>query len=774
MYCKTTALLLICVILCFCCQLLAKPTDSADANNVSSVLFSQFCTQTGFKGDYVPAEDGRIFTKLSGTFNLPVPRDSVALHASMGKIANDLNVIYQKQGANFTLKPINYDDKSKSCQYIQYWKRFYLVHQPYYLLITYHPETDTYSIHNTLYMKPITITDKVVSLETIKATFNIVIDPNNRKSDFSSVKQTYALTDTASIHGDLFFNNQRDYYHYFLTLNLFPDKPDDANSSFSLQWKCSNTDYPRTVYCINAATGELRGEAQKLWQENIPLIKAANNFIKIAKLSEKSSFKIDYGRIDFSDIEVTLNVRDTTEFRQVSDYYITCLQQMYKQLGFDFQTEYLYTQLRGAEYESYDKEYVSTYIQSFKYQLPYDTSRLHTEIYYNTTQHTLWISPQVWTKPVIYSKEVVSPVSILENYIRYEQDYYKEESQKSGTVAYKYVSASTILHNNCYYDRAHSLKARLCVIPIMGGGGGEELTDVKTGWVVRSIDEQSRQKYYDEFTGISLFGDDRDDSDYEKIWKDADKLKPDPKETKAIEEAFTPIGFTGDYRVDPGTNKVYSFNAYLNLTTPADSVQLLANCYAINACLLQLFKLNPKDYSWNLRQNEYENGISAYLCYKTYEIKGITNTDVNIVSYDPDENKYHISYNLLPYLNYDFEKSLPACVLTPQTILDIITYRLERNLITHEDSLFFHYTELDNLSGEFNYFTDFASQYLHDDYTYLNGPLILRFAPFKVKDSDIYKYRLVWELNPYYIDNTCDYYSIDVVTGKILQVEVFD
>lgn len=718
-------------------------------------LSADFIGKSGFDGDYTLASDGRILSQLNGKFKLPVPRDSMAIKANMDKIADDFNAVYQKYGASFILKRISYDDKYKSCQYIQYWKNFYLVHQPYILLITYNPETDSYSIHNNLYMKPINIPDKVVSLETIKATFNIVLDTNNRKTDFESVEKTYALTDTASVQGESFGNDSGELFHYFL--NLYPNESGNVSSGFSLQWKRTYSDYPNTDFFVDAYTGGLKGEALKFWQENLPLIKAANYFVKIAKLSDKSRIHVEYGRLSFEDFEAKPDIRDTTEFHRLADNYVVCLENMYRQLGIVFQADYQYTKLTETEYES-------IYNQSFRYQMQNGYQHFQTGISYNSTQHTLRISPYIWEKPVIYSKEVISPGSILGKYLRDEEDYNNGISQPSDKYEYEYVSASTIPKNNCYYDKAHNLKARLCAISIVADDRSEETVDIKPAWVVCSIDEQGRWKYYDDYTGISLFIDDRDDSDYNELWKDADKLKPNPVETKAIEKAFAPIGFTGKYAVDPNTNKVYSFSAYLNLPNPSDSVQFFSNVYAINACLLRFLTLNPNEYSWRLHQDAYEKySISSKLCYKTFQIEGSYDMDVSsTVSYYSEQNIYYISYYLTPYLNYDFEKNMPSCVLTPQTAL---------NMVSHDDSLFYQYTELSNLSGERNYFSDFIKAYVTDDNSYFDGSIILGLAPYKVKDSEMYKYRLVWEVNP---DYQGTYYTIDAVTGEILEAEVWD
>ena len=107
------------------CSVVSQLTASDKAVRSSGQMLD-FMTLTGFIGDFIAVVDGRMFSRMEGKFNLPFPADSLMLTSNMDSIAETLNAMYQKNGASFTLRRVSYNAQYRSCQYLQFWKSFYL------------------------------------------------------------------------------------------------------------------------------------------------------------------------------------------------------------------------------------------------------------------------------------------------------------------------------------------------------------------------------------------------------------------------------------------------------------------------------------------------------------------------------------------------------------------------------------------------------------------------------------------------------------------------
>ena len=235
------------------------PTATLNSLIQTNPLFKQFIKQTGFKGEFTLVNDGRIFTKLHGTFRLPEPKDSLILQSNTDKIANALMSVYKEQGANYTLKRMNYDGSTHACQYIQYWKSFYLVNQPHYLLITYHPKSKRYTIHNTLYQGKISIPKQVANLSYLMSKYHIFLDVTASNTnldlpdahvDTDSLNTVYDILDDYSYEHN-WVNNTKQIF-----LNLYPASDKNSSREFTLQWKYHNPSYDKSDFDIDAQTGK--------------------------------------------------------------------------------------------------------------------------------------------------------------------------------------------------------------------------------------------------------------------------------------------------------------------------------------------------------------------------------------------------------------------------------------------------------------------------------------------------------------------------------------
>jgi hypothetical protein len=751
---KNSKIIMLLLILLFSavCSLFSLESESP---NTSSLL-REFISKTGFTGDTSPVLDGRIFSKISGKFSLPEPRDSITLCSNTDFIANTLNAIYLKNGASYTLKRVSYRRDSQSCQYIQYWKNFCLVNQPFYLLITYHPDTSTYTINNTLYMLPVEIPDKVISPDTAKNIFTFLFNDGNMNPEISSIPLEYTSTDT--LRNSFEYSTGDDYARY-LTLGLYPLLPDDKTSGFLLQWK-----YPEPLYydgskvnnfLLNAATGELRANALKRWQKREPAIKAAKDFILkagfIGNCNVYFSSYSDIG-INFTDIVLTNNsITDSSSFHKYSKKLADLILDMYRQIGYDFQLEYKKTQ-------DTEDSFYSIYYQSFRYQVYPEYSEFpnRVTISYSKQSSGLQIETSFFSKPISYPDKVVSPQTMLDLYIlsKVHANNTNEYRKAVSNYPVKYVSANSIPHDNVYRDKKYHLTARLCMRPVMNPES-EIITDIKPAWYVVS-DYEDYGIYYNPATGK-----------YQDEYYNEQSAEPDSadimirnNEQKAIAIAFADLGKTSFYDYDTSLKQVTGFTGEFNLPEPQDSVRLMSNYATLFQYICKYQGLNLNDFSYVTDRNFYPSDYSQKafrLCYKGIEI---SSTQV-IFSY---QNSYSITYNISSR-QLNKLPVMPEYVITPETAL---------NLIRKDDSMPVIWTEISALSGNVNYappelYTPAEETARGNEF---RGSVVLQLYPIKIKDSTAndYVYKLVWLIYPYGGAE----FIIDAATGEILSENHWD
>lgn len=188
-----------------------------------------------------------------------------------------------------------------------------MIHQPYYLLITYHPGTDTYTIQNTLYMKPVTIPDMAITGKTAQDILDFIHDGKGLKSDITSIKKQWAKTDT--LHTYYTVNKLYDEPNRIF-LNLFLDSSNSKQQNYSLKWKAGD-DY------LDARNGELLGDTAKQWKGKTKLINATNQFIRDAGLTGNCETYLDTYDCSFRSIHLNPGVvTDSISFRKAIDKFI--------------------------------------------------------------------------------------------------------------------------------------------------------------------------------------------------------------------------------------------------------------------------------------------------------------------------------------------------------------------------------------------------------------------------------------------------------------------
>ncbi len=754
-------LLLLCLLLSQLYLLSAKSASTPDAAQAPAI-FKQFCTDTGFKGNYTLTNDGRIFTELNGTFDLPVPKDSIDLCLNMDTIAQALNIQYHQKGAEFILKRADYRNSTYSCQYVQYWQRFHLVHQPYFLLITYQADTSTYTIVNELYMKPIIIPDKVISPLTAKTCYEFLFDDENLNPHIGRLPKVYSLTDTVSM--EILYD---DFTELKLYLNLYSNTDKRTGTEFTLQWRYPNSYYfyniPHGDYLIDAQTGKLNADAAKYWKEKLPYKKAVKDCVRNMHLVGNCSPYIPENSIVFSEIKIPPEFIDTTTFHQYVKQYLPAILKMRKKLGFDYRFEPKYS--RWCDDVGAHKFCEIAYEQIFRYQMtPTEYNAFRISFLYWLDSRELRIDTEIYKNPIVYPKYVLSHQTAIDIYL------FNQSNPESGfsyqqafrAIPKRLVKADSIIYNNVYKDSKNHLTARLCMQQVYGGSY-EDVTDIKPVWYIVDDNNPANDTYLNAVTGLNFWGDNiEEDPDA----ADRELSNARTAEKIAVEQAFMPLGDITEFRFISNKSNAFGFRGKFNLPVVRDSVHAYENSLEIIKVLMKMNNLNPVDYTISISKYEKEDywKMLFKLYYKGFELQLPAEYHYIYSSVDIRYNEDSKLYDVYYLLNYDI-KPFPELVITPETALSIMLNYNEFPYV---------WTNLSSLSGSKNYTV--PELYKTEDETPTGdeffGSVILKISPFKVKNSVTgeYEYRLVWEVYPYEGAK----YLIDAATGEILHEEIWD
>ncbi len=718
----------------------------------TSSLFDRFSAMVRFTGKHTDTTDGRIFTELHGTFNLPKPVDAAILCKNSDRIVNDLMILYKEQGAAFVLKMISSPAYTHSCLYVQYWKNYYLVNQPYYLLITYHPETAEYSIYNTLYFQPIQIPGNAVTPQTAISIFNFISAAEKMNPNLSDVPKQFTATDTMSTfyHGPEY---DSDYGN--LSLNLYPDSNSEQSPGFILQWKRNNE-------TINAQTGDLLGKTAKDWIEKVKKINAVIEFVKNTGLKGKYYASIEYGIIRLGDIDLSSSaINDSISYRLAIDKFIPYYVMMHKHCGQDIRLEYAKTDVEQEG--NTNKRYTSYYRQMFKYPIPQGSMegyfRLTAE--YDCTRNVLSLEPYFYAKPIIYPDSVIVPQAILTLYANQKDN--QKEVKAFNAKDQNRIATKNITYKNSYHDPINHLTAKLCMMP-RGNQYEEGISSVVLAWCVF---EDSNPNYYTAFEPQT--GQCYDPGFYElrPVPLDAANQTIFNKEKAKLQEVFKPLGNTSNYQFDQIQKKITSFAGVFNLPEPRDSVQMHVNCQKIISYLFKLNQITDPNYSFRIRLNdggEYSNGMTLNLCYEGFLLLPVFTSpgfEMNMsIYYDYDSNKYEVSFFM-----YNALKPLPECIITPETALSINSY---------EDKTHYVWTETRWLSGSKDYFPHEQKimnpeEDENPEDSDQDCSAMLIFYPIKSKITNEYEYRLIWSIN-----TDGQWIAIDAETGVKLEEKSWD
>ncbi len=753
------ALLLISILIGLTGVLYAQDT-SISAKQASQL--ADFITRSGFKGDYTPADDGRIFTKLKGTFNLSVPNDSLTLRQNADKIVTELYNIYKSNGANYSLKCNSYTDSTQTCQYVQYWNQFFLVHQPYYLLIVYHPQINSYSVYNKLYMKPVSIPDKVISKQTAQTMFDMLESNTNLNPDINGVKKEYVLTNTLKT---VYYNtSDPDYIRLEIALNLYPDKVNNQIVGYKLMWKTGD-EIDNKVNLIDAEKGELSEALMDLLQKKRPFIDAANWFIRNIHVSGKvyaeyneGGGRLSFSRLSFSDIKYPdVVIRDTEAMHREADKFIPTLLEMYKVFGFTTAVDYV----RTSEVENDGQLiFLSHYKQKFRFPIDEGASVIGFLVGYNSVEKYFYINTNIYTKPISYPARVVSPKAILElaGYIQVKGNDISDDTTKQ--IINSFTDISLIPADNRYTDSKTGFAARLMLFP---ASPDEMLANIYLMWQVSG--NNNRYKF-DPVTGMPSGYSDR--REYAKE-KDKKTTIPDNITEEDIADAFKPIGFTGK----PSSEYVNShyFEASLNLPIPADAEQFTSNCVTILSCLMDLHKISVLDYSFKAGRQDSLPVMTFNIFYKDIFLAGIQpneNIEQNPVDiyYYSSTNKYMVRDYISYYLSSEIESLYPDCLISPLSACNMT-----------DDSVPLIWSEISDIASLDGYHYDNTPSGVKIRLGYSNDGdepqnIHLLFSPIEINDdgTKLYEYKLVWNVDgPKYSSLV-----INAVTGEIVRYYAAD
>jgi hypothetical protein len=740
----------------------------------------EFITLTSFKGDYTVANDGRIFSQLNGKFNLPVAIDSIALCKNTDLIASQLEAIYKQNGANYTLKRTSYRHASHSCQYIQYWKNYYLMHQPYYLLITYNKDSNSYSVFNNLYTCKISIPDKVISVNTAVTLYDFVLDSSNMNPDLNSVILDFVSTDTTKV--EYTYIDRRYELNFDVYLNLYPLDPNNVSSGFKLQWKrpdgWNNGDKFYKNLLIDAATGTLLADLKEIWDLKIPLVLAANKFIKASGIAGKAftSFSSDnryYGFEFTCEIPKGTSIIDTTSLRNLAKSYLPDLTNMYKSLGIDFKVDYQKT--KRSSYIDNNYFYESNFFQSFRYPInmfgygeyiPYGL-----RVSYDENTQVLKISARCLNKTIDYPEKVIS----------YNSAFEISQLQNSGlspemiaittnNLISDKVELKKIPKNNLYWKDNYTV--RLCMQPIYSDQYG--INDFRLIWFIFNTQKRDEQSFnYEHWYICPLTGGDP----FEELRSSSEDMEdyymegiPNPVDAKIVEQEFASLGRITQYYIGSKSDKIKSFTASINLPVPTDSLSFYQNAKIISKHILNLHNANFPEIELIPQSSEgyIEPQVTYSLYYKGFPLQqeeGYPYWNPTIViSYNNYDNTYWISSTLPDDVSKTLINSIPYCIVTPETAL---------YMVSSSKPSVYNWDELTCFKSNHNYWLDFEEPYesIYETRDLDYGSLYLCLYPvqnYDKKNRD-FTYKLVW-----IFWEEGHSITIDAETGKILKEEWWD
>jgi hypothetical protein len=137
-------------------------------------IMSDFKARTGFQGTYDFVLDNRIFSRLVGTFPLPVPTDSLTARRNFDYILDQIMVIYRSMGINFDFRlsfftetGINQKNEGEffQLQFLQVYHNLFILNS---INISYFNWFDEYTIDNNLYVNNLTLPARIISPATVE------------------------------------------------------------------------------------------------------------------------------------------------------------------------------------------------------------------------------------------------------------------------------------------------------------------------------------------------------------------------------------------------------------------------------------------------------------------------------------------------------------------------------------------------------------------------------------------------------------------------------
>lgn len=585
----------ICVIIaCMAFILFAQPTPKFRNSDRSS-----FISLSGFKGEFTHSIDGRIFSHLKGSFNLPAGKDSTSICSNADTIAKTLWQIYKSSGSTFALKRISFDSQTGTCCYQQFWGEFYLERQPYYLLINYEAVSNSYTVSNQLYMQPVTISDKVLDFDTACTFFDEILFGGHHLIDLKKLPVNSVKATEVPVRSYVYNDD-------YLRLNLFRviSEKDTLNPHFSLQW-CFHveTDFKYLLLYMDAVNGNPEGEAFALWEKRVSLQKLVNNYISITGFNGTYNIGIEGINVIIEGTFPLQSPADLNSFTLIANKLLPDYVAILKAAGLDIGL------MTGTTEPVDNSEEDKVFQCKYKQLLPLTNSGYDNDPDYDISisffpsSQTYRINANLYQEKVTIPAKIVSPQTVVEYYL---YDIYKFSNDER---PYKYPHRNDIpvnLINPVSLKRDYSFedkKAGITVSLVYAYEFSNQdgfYGNLKLAWKIVPVKEGKGWYCLDALTGKGMW-----DTAY---LADNPPARLDKKqEAKLRSEVVS--AFSNDIKVDevlfqPGEKTFWAVRG--SLLNEKDDFSFNALCRSVLDSMNKLYGFEQKGFGFTKNENEYE------------------------------------------------------------------------------------------------------------------------------------------------------------------------
>lgn len=480
----------------------------ADSKELSLPLepcLQEFVQATSFKGKITPCNDARVFAKLEGIFSYPSPHDAAAICRNADDIADALNAMYRQQNATFALRRTYYDAVAGCVTYQQYWGNFYAENQSYYLLIIYHKATDSYTIVNNLYMKPVIIPETIIDAKSAFAIYEVIVDNPLHLKEWSEIPIRRIPVASAS-YGFSLWGDSED-----MRLNIFPASGDSsqAEPELALSWKSLRFVGNGTpALLIEAGTGTPRGKCAERWQQRQIRQVLIDDFIRQTGFQgEYCSSGTDDGIMRFGEVRFTMpEPVDLASFETNADRIITPFAAMLEAVGRHLNL------IKGQSEMINRSDYGDCYKISYLQQNPVTNNSDRSNqgnsltLYYSKSQHTYSLDNRLHFPKLVVPPRIIDPETALSCAL-VESGWISvaRPDAKTEKISLKMTDPYSVPRDQQYTDPKTKLTVSLHYIDLGQGEEGEYPGTLHLVWRVFWQKSKDDLYYLDAVTGKPYF-----------------------------------------------------------------------------------------------------------------------------------------------------------------------------------------------------------------------------------------------------------------------------